>query len=121
MLREVKSGHAALDSRRRWFADDYFELILWLDGTDALEGFQLCYDRGRYERAVIWTRGRGLRHVIVDQGESSPLKNQTPLLREGGAFDKESVLSRFRSANELIPPAIAAFVEQTIVQATIDP
>lgn len=117
MLREVKSGQAAKPGRR-WFADDYFELIVWFDDQEALEGFQLCYDRGRQERAVTWTRVDGLRHVTVDQGESSPFKNQTPLLHEGGAFDKDAIVSRFQCASGLLPRAIAEFVEQRIVEAS---
>lgn len=117
MLREVKSGRAAGNSNRRWFMDDYFELIVWFDGNEAVEGFQLCYDRGRRERAVTWTRAEGVGHVVVDPGEGSPLKNQTPLLRACGAFDREAILGRFEHASALVPPAIVEFVEQELREA----
>jgi hypothetical protein len=118
MLREIRTGEASRDVRRRWFVDDYFELLVWLDDKQDLEGFQLCYDRGRHERAVTWTRTGGLKHVTVDQGESSPLKNQTPLLYCGGNLDKGTVLERFHAASRLIPRAIAEFVEQKIDDAS---
>ena len=30
---------------RRWFFDDYFDLIIWYDNNHQIEGFQLCYDK----------------------------------------------------------------------------
>lgn len=114
MLREVKSGRAAGNSNRRWFMDDYFELIVWFDDNEALEGFQLYYDRGRRERAVTWTNTDGVGHVVVDQGEGSPLKNQTPLLHACGAFDREAVLGRFEHASAVVPRAIVEFVAQKL-------
>lgn len=98
--------------------DDYFELLVWLDDEQDLEGFQLCYDRKRHERALTWTRTDGLKHVTVDQGESSPLKNQTPLLYCDGTFDKETILEQFRLASGLVPRAIAEFVVKKISETS---
>lgn len=114
MLREVTSTESAVEPHRRWFADDFFELIVWLDETSTVEGFQLCYDRGRRERALTWTEAKGFRHDAVDDGESSPLKNQTPLFRKGGDFDGGEILRRFRSASALLPRTIAEFVDSKI-------
>lgn len=114
MLREVKPADETVKSGRRWFTDDYFELIFWLDEKQDVESFQLCYDRGRNERALTWNRAQGPRHLIVDQGESSPLKNRTPVLHEGGSFDREDILSRFARASALLPEKIAKFVKDQI-------
>ena len=119
MLREVKSRERSAAGDGRWFADDFFELIVWLDERSTVESFQLCYDRGRRERALTWSRGKGLRHDSVDDGESSALKNQTPLYREGGEFDRADVLRRFQSASVLLPGSIAACVADKIVGASV--
>jgi len=114
MLREVISKEGQVEPNRRWFADDFFELIVWADERSNLEGFQLCYDRGRCERALTWTKANGLQHDVVDDGESSPLKNQTPLFQKGGEFDRADILRRFQSASAFLPRTIAEFVENKI-------
>jgi len=114
MLREVTSTQSAVEPNRRWFADDFFELIVWYDEMSNVEGFQLCYDRGHRERALTWTKAYGLRHEAVDDGESSPLKNQTPLFRKGGDFDRTDIVRRFQSASALLPRTLAEFVDSKI-------
>lgn len=42
------------EHRRRWFASDTLDLIVWSDASGKLIGFQLCYDKDRDERAVMW-------------------------------------------------------------------
>ena len=56
MLREVKAREESAEGNRRWFADDFFELIVWLDERSTVESFQLCYDRRRWQRALTWTK-----------------------------------------------------------------
>jgi len=114
MLREVKPAGETVNAGRRWFTDDYFELIFWLDDDQDVESFQLCYDRGRNERALTWNRTQGLRHLIVDQGENSPLKNRTPILHERGSVDRGDILGRFTRASALLPERIAEFVKDRI-------
>ena len=116
MLREVKAREESAEGNRRWFADDYFELIVWLDERSTVASFQLCYDRRRWQRALTWTKANGLRHDSVDDGESSALKNQTPLYREGGEFDRADVLRRFQIASVYLPGTIAEFVEAKIAE-----
>ena len=53
MLAEVEHvRQRAGEPRRRWFASDDLDLIVWLDEADRFVGFQLCYDKGRSERAL---------------------------------------------------------------------
>jgi len=54
---------------RRWFIDDYFDLIVWCTDEGIIEGFQLCYDKGKNERAVTWRRTGSYIHEAVDDGE----------------------------------------------------
>ncbi len=52
---------------RRWFLNEYFELIIWYDrqGGD-VTGFQLCLDRNRFERAFTWTKEYASTHFVSD-------------------------------------------------------
>ncbi len=100
---------------RRWFSDDYFDLIVWYDGTRrnhwGINGFQLCYDRSGYERALTWQRGRGFSHEKVDTGESGRLGlKSTPILVADGLFDASAIAERFREASRGIDPGIVALV-----------
>ena len=45
---------------RRWFQDDYFDVIIWLeaDRKDVF-GFQLCYDVEGDEHCLTWKKDSG--------------------------------------------------------------
>ena len=46
MLSEFKGvKQNRTDGFRRWFLDDYFDLIVWYNNSHDIEGFQLCYDK----------------------------------------------------------------------------
>ena len=47
---------------RRWFIDNYFDLIIWYDDDDTITGFQLCYDKAEAERSLTWIKDRGFSH-----------------------------------------------------------
>jgi len=106
---------------RRWFSDDYFDLIVWFDriggGQSTISGFQLCYDRSGYERALTWTRADGFSHEQVDSGENHPggMKS-TPILVADGLFDSAGVASRFRQVSKGIDPEIAGLVMDKLAE-----
>ena len=100
---------------RRWFSDDYFDLIVWYEGTRCshrdISGFQLCYDRSGYERALTWQRGRGFSHEKVDTGEGGRLGlKSTPILVADGVFDACAIAERFREASRGMDPQIVKLV-----------
>src|SRR6266496_2922148 len=69
---------------RRWFSDDYFDLIIWTLPNGSVSGFQLCYDKTGTERALTWSPRSGFQHERVDTGEADPTKNRTPVLVPDG-------------------------------------
>ena len=76
VLREIKNlKQEAGSGRRRWFESGAFDLIVWLGARGTVEGFQICYDLGRGERALTWRSGTGFAHSVVDAGEATPFKN----------------------------------------------
>jgi hypothetical protein len=80
---------------RRWIYDDYFDLIVWGVSADTLIGFQLCYDKPGRERALTWKRDKGLSHMAVSGGDTSPLGNYTPILVPDGEFPADMVTRQF--------------------------
>jgi len=96
---------------RRWFASRSLDLIVWLDGSGAPVGFQLCYDKTRSEHALTWTPEAGYSHHAVDDGESGDSRyKRTPVLVEDGHFDAARVSDLFARASVKLPREVADFV-----------
>jgi hypothetical protein len=104
------------DGFRRYFTDGDFDLYVWYADRSmvTLTGFQLCYNKQTRQKALTWNNGAGFLHTAIDDGESSPLKNQTPILVSDGTFAKDRVLKSFIGAAKKIDPKIVSFVTETI-------
>ena len=90
------------DYERRWLSDDYFDLIVWYWPDGTIAGFQLCYDKPRWERVLTWRSTTGFSHMQVDNGEHTAWLNQTPILLPDGSFPADRVWAEFlRRAAEL--------------------
>jgi hypothetical protein len=117
-----KDGHAMLKedknirqipgiSNRRWFSDNQTDLIVWENEAQEITGFQLCYGKGRTERALTWHRESGYSHELVDDGENRPFRyKSTPVLLPDGAFDASAVAEDFRERSSHIDKQVSAFV-----------
>ncbi len=115
MLKEIPSNKQK-DRNRRWFSDDYFDLIVWLGRNSIVAGFQLCYDIQRSERALTWTRENGFTHERVDGGEENPAKNRSPILVPDGVFPAQEILERFLARSAEIDGLVRAFVAEKLRQ-----
>ncbi len=105
------------ETPRRWFNDDYFDLIIWCDDADDITGFQLCYDVSRQSHAIHWRLEAGFAHYRVDDGESRPGKiKSTPILMKDGLFDAVRIAERFRQESREIDQRIAQFVYATLLK-----
>jgi hypothetical protein len=116
MLHEVeKVRQIPGEGPRRWFSDQYFDLIVWYEKNGSVLGFQLCYDKFEKERALTWRRGRGFSHEKVDDGEGSPGEpKSTPILLPDGLFDAGVIIARFRKESAEIDPEISRLVVKTL-------
>ena len=95
------------EGRRRWFFDDYFDLIVWYEpGSEDIAGVQLCYARGRGEHALVWQTGRSVSRFRVDDGETPGRAKMSPVFVVGRMVDIAEVSRRFRAASRHIEPAI---------------
>lgn len=111
MLREIgQVRQVPAEPRRRWFADDYFDLIVWLDPNDEILGFQLCYDKCGIERALTWHRKTGFSHNQVDTGELERPYKATPILVSDGWFDQAAIAGRFKEDSGAMDAQVAEFV-----------
>ncbi|MGO9309321.1 MAG: hypothetical protein ACLQDL_09905 [Spirochaetia bacterium] len=115
MLSEIRNPRQVQgEGYRRWFTDEYFDLIVWYDDERRLIGFQLCYDKQQRERALTWTLAHGFQHNRIDSGEVPGHAKMTPIIIADGAFDRTPVAERFRQESGGIDAEVASFVLGTI-------
>jgi len=115
MLKEVESARQEDPLRnRRWFADDFFDLIVWYDPDGRLDGFQLCYNKSFDEYAFTWRRDSGFSHTRVDAGEQVATKNMAPILVPAGQFPCADIRERFESNGREMDPKIVRLVTQKL-------
>lgn len=100
----------AEDAQRRWFFSHEQELIVWLDESGQIRGFQLCYDKNRSERAITWRRERGFEHAVVDDGHCFAGDCRTPFLYPNGHCDVGRVIARFREGAQALPVEVRRLV-----------
>jgi len=110
MLKEYPTRQHKGDPKRRWFSNNYFDLIVWQDDISEIIKFQLCYDKSGKERALTWTQGSGFDHNLIDDGEGSPLKNLSPILLADGLFPASEILNIFVADSEVIEQQIRSFI-----------
>lgn len=115
MLKEIESVRQEDPlCRRRWFADDFFDLIVWYDPDGRLDGFQLCYNKSLDEHAFTWRRESGFSHQRIDDGEGVPTKKKSPILVPDGLFPCADVRARFESSGREMDSKIVRLVTQKL-------
>ena len=113
---EIKNVHQKTgDSFRRWFSDNYFDLIIWYNDEKEIIGFQLCYDIKENEKAITYSDGK-FSHNKIDQGEDNPSKNRTPILVADGIFDELKVLPKFEESAKNLENEIKEYVFRKITE-----
>jgi hypothetical protein len=102
---------AGSDVRRRWFSDDYFDLIVWENKNKDILGFELCYGKNKDEHAFVWTKQDGHSHLMVDDGESvSGRFKMAPVMMADGHFDAKSIASKFLEVSRAVDQKVSNFV-----------
>lgn len=99
------------EPRRRWFEDNYFDLLVWQDELGQIIEFQLCYDKQYNQRSLIWNEQIGYVHNKVDDGENKPGKYKAaPILRDDEIFDFAKIAEKFKNQSRDIDTKLASFV-----------
>ena len=117
MLRELDVSQKEEKNFRRWFQDEYFELIVWYDlKSMTIRGFQLCYDIRGDEHCFTWITDKGVMHNRVDEGDRPFRYAATPVLVADGHFPARAVLERFKESCTAIDPHISRIVINKIIE-----
>ena len=117
MLREILNVSQMPGAHRRWFASSFLDIIVWYDNEMAITGFQLCYDKGREEKALTWRRDYGYSHNRIDDGEGRTYRQKmTPILVADGIFEYKEVSERFKKESKEIDAGIAQFIYEKLLQ-----
>src|SRR2546423_14624489 len=116
MLTRVGKTKIRGDLDRRWMSDDYLDLIVWYDKSGRVHGFQLCYGKPRWERALTWIKDRGFSHCEIDSGEAQATRNRTPVLLPNDAFPALTVLREFEQRSSPLPKSLRRLVTRKIAQ-----
>jgi len=116
MLKEIKNVRQVDgEPRRRWFDDEYFDLIVWFDKDALVWGFQLCYDREKKPRALTWTRKNGYKHSGIDDGEGAGgTYKSSPILVMDGLFDAGTIAKKLEAASKDLPLQISLFILEKV-------
>jgi hypothetical protein len=117
MLEEFKNVYQHEgEPKRRWFSDEYFDLIVWYTESNSIFGFQLCYDKQRNQRAVTWKYPSLYFHMRVDDGENQPGHyKSTPILVPDGTFDYKGIAELFKKESLHIEPHITEVVYERVI------
>ncbi|OHD71421.1 MAG: hypothetical protein A2W19_10530 [Spirochaetes bacterium RBG_16_49_21] len=100
---------------RRWFQDDYFDLIVWYDKkSEGIAGFQLCYNKLSDEHALTWHTAKGFSHNRIDDYPGIFHHPVTPILVPDGYFPHDELLDRFRQNSTAIDEDISRLVIEKI-------
>jgi hypothetical protein len=95
---------------RRWFSDAFFDVILWYDREGgAITGYQVCYDKGKSERAFTWKdEGSPIRsHRFVSDGPFFGGANKMTSILKGDAREIDPlIVSRLRSSSGDLDPSV---------------
>lgn len=113
MLREISDiRQSSADIRKRWFSSDAMDLVVWLDQSNGLVAFHLCYDKPHAERAIVWRgKSRALAHLCVDDGESEPGRYKaSPILTEAVKLPLGVIREKLLLESSELPPVILADV-----------
>ena len=111
MLREIKQSGKKL----RWFTDEEIDLFIWYE-DDRVIGFQLCYDKTKYERAFTWYKDGREYHHSIDAGEASPNKNMSPILVQDGYMNAKEVKDKFIKRAKNIDSKVTKLVTSILKQ-----
>ncbi len=122
MLREIINiKQIEGEDRRRWFCDDYFDLILW-ENNERITAFQLTYDIPGRERTLTWQEKTGASHHLMDCGEDQPSRPKASpiLMAEGPCCQLDDLATRFIEAGREMDKHIVYFIEEKITTCQLN-
>lgn len=117
MLSEVKQPRADGVRSRRWYRSEAADLYIWSGGRGEITAFEYCYRTAGGEYSVLWDIGRGFEFGGIDDGESSPLKNRSPIRVHDGRPPWGLIARHFRREARGLEPGVFRFILDRLVDA----
>lgn len=115
MLRESLVSQKEESTYRRWFQDEYFDLIVWHDRESGqITDFQLCYDKNKDEHAFTWHATGGFSHHRIDNSRSPHRHPSTPILVDDGVFPLTSIMEKFRDSSGALEAGLRDLVMEKL-------
>ncbi len=109
MLEELASKQDNPEEARRWWSDDYFDIILWFTNAE-INSFQICYDKNKNEYALLWNENKGFEYTKVDSGEAPYKMNKTPILLPAKNIDFNSLKNELLVRSKNMDDTIVTFI-----------
>lgn len=114
MLKEIPNARSAQgESGYRWFRSEHADLYVWPEEDKPRTGvgaFEYCYRNLDKEYRLRWDGRNGIQHARVEDGESNPLRNDSPLIVPGGSADVGLAARHFREEGLGMDPQIYRFI-----------
>jgi len=85
------------------------DLYVWETGGRCT-AFELCYGKPAAGRSLRWTANGDYVHTRVDDGESTPWRNDAPIVVSDGRYDPVALALDFEAVAARIDPPIYRFV-----------
>lgn len=116
MLTEIKNiRQIPGDPFRRWFHSSDMDLTVWYAEDQSIQGFQLCYDKLKQEKAITWKKPDFFMHQLVDDGEHMDYSYKaTPILTTDENVDKGYLLNRFLEESAELEPDICSIIRDVV-------
>ncbi len=118
MLTEIeKTRQIPGEGIRRWFRDEELDLIVWYADDGSIDGFQLCYDKLKQERALTWRKPGSYQHHAIDTGEPAMGgPKMSPVLVADGVFDSARIEKAFAERCGGVPEELASRISGIILR-----
>jgi len=98
---------------KQWYAHATADLFVWTDGNGEIGTFQFCFDKEDGEQMVAWDRHRLGSAGSVDTGESDPLANRSPVMREANERTARAP-AVWNAVKRGLPDELILFIERVM-------
>lgn len=104
------------DPRRRWFWNNYLDLVVWFDDMDEIIGFQLYYDRHGDQAGLTWKEPSGYSqdNFEVREDPAGTYKPEAVIGFES-MVRKEKIAEVFRKESLTVDKRIVDFIQKKIM------
>ena len=117
VLREIVTERQPQPAERRWFTSEHADLYIWQDPSGSISGFEYCYRTGAREYSLRWNMRRGIEYAVIDDGESVPLRNNSPIAIMIDKPDWDLLLQHFRAESRSVDTGLYQFVLHKMLKA----